>query len=54
MRSIAVKFNDEEIAALAAYFGSLTPTRQPDPTTSSMTPKRTEETAAQPCHRART
>lgn len=25
MRSIAVKFNEEEIAALAAYFGSLTP-----------------------------
>ena len=25
MRSIAVKFNDDEIAALAAYFGSLTP-----------------------------
>jgi cytochrome c553 len=25
MRSIAVKFSDEEIAALAAYFGSLKP-----------------------------
>jgi cytochrome c553 len=25
MRSIAVKFTDEEIAALAAYFGSLAP-----------------------------
>jgi cytochrome c553 len=25
MRSIAVKFTDEEISALAAYFGSLTP-----------------------------
>jgi cytochrome c553 len=29
MRSIAVKFTDEEIAALASYFGSLTTELQP-------------------------
>ncbi|KAA5596230.1 c-type cytochrome [Blastochloris sulfoviridis] len=33
MRSIAVKFTDEEIAALAAYFGSMAPT------TGSLAPK---------------
>lgn len=28
MRSIAIKFTDEEISALAAYFGSLKPTAE--------------------------